>query len=61
MLFGGKTQSTRRGEIEHARIAAYLPDHTGKITAFEPLFKREQRIFGGVRGDMDKPVLQIVW
>lgn len=60
MLLRSKAEAARSGEIEPARIAGNLPDHTSKITAAQPLLQRKQGIFGSFRLYMDQPLAQVI-
>lgn len=55
-----EAQSARGGEIERARIARDLSDDKGQIAATQPLFKREQGVFGFVCSNVDQAVLQFL-
>ncbi len=56
VLFCRKAEAARCSEIERARVPRNLPDHAGKIAAFEPLFEREESVFRGLGFDMDQSV-----
>lgn len=59
MLLRGQAESARGGEIEAARIARDLPDDAGEIAAAQAFLKREQRVFGRTRGDVNQPLAQV--
>ena len=52
----GDRKPPRRGEIERARVAPQLADHTGEARCILALLHRPQRIAGVARLDMDEVV-----
>ncbi len=60
MLFGREAQSARGDEVERARIAHDLSDHTGEIAAAQPFLQSEQRVLGRLGLDMNQPLAQIL-
>ena len=59
MPFRSKAEAARGGEAERARIARNLSNHAGEVAALEPLFQREQRVFGRGGSNMDQAVAQV--
>ena len=58
MLFGNQAQAARGREIQRPCIACDFSQHESEITATQPFFEREERIFRRARLDMHEAVSQ---
>lgn len=58
MSFRSEAEPTRGSQIKRPGIARDLAHHEGQITAAQPLFQREQCVFGTFGGNVDQSVAQ---
>ena len=58
VYFRHQAEPARGGERQRFGVARQLADHKREVAAAQSFLKREQRVFGAFRGDMEQAVAQ---